>query len=96
MKLPQELTDTILQGVVEKVMDELTPGDDTPDDGDNIQSVVKKGISPDQDKDTGVMGVMMNALSGSGGSGLMDMLGGLFGGGKQQEAPQQQTPQERT
>ncbi len=92
MKLPKELTDSILAGVLDKVMDEITPGDDTPDDDDGLPGVVKRGLSPDQDKDSGVMGLMMNALSGSGGGGIMDILGDLLGGGgQQQEGPQQQS-----
>ena len=96
MKLPKELTDSILQGVVEKVMDEITPGDDTPDDDDGILGVVKRGISPDQDKDSGVMNVMMSALSGSGGGGLADILGGLLGGGQQEPEPQPASQQQQS
>ncbi len=91
MKLPKELTDSILAGVLDKVMDEITPGDDTPDDDEGLPGVIKRGISPDQDKDSGVMGLMMNALSGSGGGGIIDMLGDLLGGGQQQKEPQQQS-----
>jgi len=96
MKLPKELTDSILQGVVEKVMDEITPGDDTPDDDDGILGVVKRGISPDQDKDSGVMNVMMSALSGSGGGGLANILGGLLGGGQQEPEPQPASQQQQS
>ena len=96
MKLPKELTDSILQEVVEKVMDEITPGDDTPDDDDGILGVVKRGISPDQDKDSGVMNVMMSALSGSGGGGLADILGGLLGGGQQEPEPQPASQQQQS
>ena len=80
MQLPKELTDSILQSVLAKVKGSVTPQDDTPDDDDGILGLVKRSLSPDQDKDEGIMGLLSGALSGGSGGGIMDSLSDLLGG----------------
>ncbi|HRY84011.1 MAG TPA: hypothetical protein P5533_05210 [Candidatus Cloacimonadota bacterium] len=80
MQLPKELTDSILQSVLAKVKGSVTPQDDTSDDDDGILGLVKRSLSPDQDKDEGIMGLLSGALSGGSGGGIMDSLSDLLGG----------------
>ncbi len=79
MQIPKELTNDILASVAKNVMNKLTPQDDTPDDDNSILGLVKSALSPDQDKETGVFGLITNALSDSEG-GVTDSLTGILGG----------------
>jgi len=95
MPIPKELTNSILQSVLDKVKLSMTPTDDTPDDDENVAGLVKRTLNPDQDREEGILGLLQGALSGAtdksdSQGGLGDLLGGLLGGAKQnQEQPQQ-------
>ncbi len=96
MNISKEFSDSLLQGVLDRVTSSLTPADDTPDDDNGILGLVKNALSPDQDKNEGIMGILSGALSGdsdqaSGSGGLLDMLSGMLGGGKQTQAPQEKS-----
>ncbi|MFO7659481.1 MAG: hypothetical protein R6V77_01075 [Candidatus Cloacimonadaceae bacterium] len=95
MELSKDFTDSILRRVLDRVLDTITPKDDTPDD-DGIMGLVKHAVPDGQDKNDAVFSILSGALAGEtrqapGSEGLMDLLSGMQTGSKQTQSETRNT-----